>query len=1294
MVDSRNLAGKWLVRTVRQNINLCETLICRSGARYSVSEGEGFSLLHARAATLLDEDRPFDAHSPMLPSTLVYHRERRPNDGVELHTAFELYASNAQEAIWHSLIAHQIASHLGHAGVCTIDASLADQYAGVHFPSQAMIDALKDDPAVVTEEELWPETILSIFDDFSKQFGIRCRAFEADALVENGICFVASGSMVSKAERLVRRLKRADVDASILKVSLISPFASREIGKVLETQKVILVLGEEPIAEQSALLVGVYDACTPDGKESRIPIHYLSPSSPRSFERLASILGIAPEIFTSPLERDAGACRIIGAAPSGDMSMGFLLDLASYLTFDGTKSAQAVTSPHNMVSTLAVCDNQTQPDHDKVDVLFLSHPGLLDIPDIVTSVARGGSILIQGRSVEDASFWPLLSDAQKAYVEREKISLYALAGDLTGEYQTMNIYGSFVVHGAILSLLDPRTLSALLERLAQNGVLTHPELERMRLGQVSVHVVDRTVSNFAAHDPYFAPQIQLPHMLGSDPTRINRAEWRAAIRNFYVKGPRSESLHHPLPGLSIRPAALNSYLEALEKRRDYPILATREHGNPTLNTRRLDTTLRETMGDLSTRPEAQATLNAFLDAAVTAADATLHISLAGDVLRDIASQTAKRPDADEGILSRIYAWIDELPPETHLIGLNRHTLLDLYVLSVRAARRSRMRDVRADIRLLITQLRDAIRLDEDNDRSEKDAHSIKTAFGDEADILFNTDFLTGRVKHQHNAHLSPNAARHARMIATLETLEAFMEDVAKSDDLILVYASHIDVKTTYDRVRIVKHDDPIAVAAGLFDAISQDRIEVFKAMRVARLDIANAFDEDFHTDILEHFTWQDLSEDELRLLPVIGIVESTASLYAQLTELSRLIRSNKPLDVLAIDPTSGAMMSQEGTPHASYNPGFSYLATAYRDACVAQASLARPEDLVQTLARMNRLLRPAVSVVTCPTWSWRLPAKVQLEAAHLGRVAPLFQYDPTLAESAASTRFSVSGNAQPDKIWPVCDVQYIDEDGSIQTMSTAFTFAHALALAPGYNQYFRILPNDAWNDELVEIDEFLAMPPTDKPRIPYIWGVVDSTLRKCIMTRDVANACRDRMQRWRTLVELAKLGTVVTEPNPITPRPATPDASNDADREALNASRTLLSRVETSLSRMVADIDALLTQKREAPQDDASMPDSDALDDPAGLEGVRDETTLIETLDGAGSPTAHPDKPADAPASPLPVPRLESQHCIGCGACVAINDNVFAFGDDSKAHIIKSDATIDDCREAAASCPVSCIIID
>ncbi|MBQ9244122.1 MAG: ferredoxin [Proteobacteria bacterium] len=1305
-MESFELLDKWLVRATRRHINISEALICRSGARFSIAEAEGFALLNQRAAALFSDKNNPDLTLPSMPSTLVCHRERKCADPLRIRLPFELQATSAQEAVYHCLIAHDVAARLGLPGLCTIDDRHAARLEGARMISREMLDAISPIGAKtrdILDDALILRTIEESFTRFQNRFGLPIASVEASHASPHGICILSSGRYIDEARALTGLLEKHNLCASYVCPKVMRPFPEKTVLDCLANQKIILILDETDTYEQSDFHAPLAQAL------SNRSFRYISMPSDDSIETIAETVGIDAQAvedsitFTSPKEDRP---LVIGAAPGGQMSRGLLFDLASYLEKSNGLSAFPVKCTHPQISALGlekVHVEHSERENLPIDVLFLSHPGLLDIENILQPLSDHAIVLVLGRSVEEASIWPLFSPAMQTFIEKKQIGIYSLAGALIDEYSTIDRYGSYAVHGALLRLIQIHTGAQInSDEILQNRLISKDAYARLMTGMQEVREVDRSIQYSDRFDPYFAPQIKLPRMLPAVQNRSDASTWRTIIRNFFVRGQSSDAHHHPLPGLSIRPAALNPYLEALNQEHHYPLLATRISGNPSLQASRLDEALRQKFSTLPDDSTAERSLTSFLAYAEKISDDTLLITPARKLLDEaLTASTTADPGFSPAIRSSIREFITALPDECYLIGLNTHTLLDLYVLAVRAARRSRIRDVRAEIRGLITQLRESLRLDDAYGPFGMSEDALRDAFGDAADGLLDIHEISKDLSHQHRGHVQHDPERISRMTASLDTLENFLKHLDSSDDLIFIYPPEVQVKTSYDRVRSICHEEPIAVATGLFDAISQKHVEAFKAMRMARLDIDNAYDPVFHADILEQFTWQDLSEDELRLLPVLCIAETTERIYAQLSPLSRIIRAGKPIVVLAFESTS--QNTGNSKDHANYDPGFSYLATAFREAFVAQSSLARPEHLVKTLTRMNRMLRPAITVVACPTWSWRLPPRVQLEAAHYARTAPMFQYDPSIGETRVE-RFNVDENPQIDQVWPTCQFSYIDADGNIRQMSGTFTYAHALALEPGYHQYFRILPNDAWNDELVEIGEFLKSPSFDRPHIPFIWGVVDSTLRKCIMTRDVVNACIDRMQRWKTLRELS-LSTKAQLQLAQDARTALHLKQLEASQKAVeqasmqyDASQEIIRKTAETLEQCLSSLHAHLGHPT------ASEPDFN--------EAIRDESAYIEGLAGeppaqiaitatpaqdthqslvpTQSPQTQDARAASAEDKPR-APWLDSAKCLSCGACISLDDRTFGFNDDGQAVILRDDATPEDCRDAADTCPAGCI---
>ncbi|HOB26157.1 MAG TPA: ferredoxin [Bacilli bacterium] len=55
--------------------------------------------------------------------------------------------------------------------------------------------------------------------------------------------------------------------------------------------------------------------------------------------------------------------------------------------------------------------------------------------------------------------------------------------------------------------------------------------------------------------------------------------------------------------------------------------------------------------------------------------------------------------------------------------------------------------------------------------------------------------------------------------------------------------------------------------------------------------------------------------------------------------------------------------------------------------------------------------------------------------------------------------------------------------------------------------------------------------------------------------------------------------------------------------------------------------------------------------------------------------------------------KVNSDICIGCGACVAIAPDTFEFSDEGTS-VVKNDQVTDDAKSASESCPVNAISID
>ncbi|MDP6019667.1 MAG: hypothetical protein QGI32_26600, partial [Candidatus Latescibacteria bacterium] len=137
-------------------------------------------------------------------------------------------------------------------------------------------------------------------------------------------------------------------------------------------------------------------------------------------------------------------------------------------------------------------------------------------------------------------------------------------------------------------------------------------------------------------------------------------------------------------------------------------------------------------------------------------------------------------------------------------------------------------------------------------------------------------------------------------------------------------------------------------AAGYFEASSRQMVDVFRAARVARLEMDDGYHPDYDA-MLARLDWQALSAEELAMVPPVFVVETADRVLGRaLSGLSTLLRSGRPLRLIIVDP-SPAMFHGDAARLAAPRADLGYLAVSHRDALVLQTTLALPRHLFDGL---------------------------------------------------------------------------------------------------------------------------------------------------------------------------------------------------------------------------------------------------------------------------------------------------------------------------------------------------------
>lgn len=269
-----------------------------------------------------------------------------------------------------------------------------------------------------------------------------------------------------------------------------------------------------------------------------------------------------------------------------------------------------------------------------------------------------------------------------------------------------------------------------------------------------------------------------------------------------------------------------------------------------------------------------------------------------------------------------------------------------------------------------------------------------------------------------------------------------------------------------------------------------------------------------------------------------------------------------------------------------------------------------------------------------------LPPYLMAAAAMEARVFPAFVYDPAAGANWAE-RFSLEGNAQVERDWPVRPFGYEDQRHQAMAQELAFTAVDFLALDARTAAGFARTPADAWNGRLVPVEDALGAEGQGLfDRIPSLLMVdAHHRLHKVVVARSLlrqAGRCRDL---WHSLQELAGIH------------------NSHAEKALARAQREWNERAREEAAPQASPVPAV-----EATQ-------------------AAPATPVAAAPPAAEEPQRSPDEPY-----------IETARCSSCNECIQLNPRMFAYDANQQAFIVDPAAgTYAQLVEAAENCQVAVI---
>jgi len=340
--------------------------------------------------------------------------------------------------------------------------------------------------------------------------------------------------------------------------------------------------------------------------------------------------------------------------------------------------------------------------------------------------------------------------------------------------------------------------------------------------------------------------------------------------------------------------------------------------------------------------------------------------------------------------------------------------------------------------------------------------------------------------------------------------------------------------------------DSVPLAKGLFEGVSADMVEQFRAVRIAKLDLEDHYDPETHDSFFRYFHWSQFSPEELALMPsIISMGGDGATYDIGFGALSRLLITNTPIKVVVLNTgvysnTGGQASTSSFTAQDSDLTRFGIahigkqedrkelglIAAFHPNVLVVQTASAFQSHFMNSLMEfLNYNESPALfdTYTSCMSEhgiaddAGNRRARLAVES----RMYPLFVHDPRKGETLAE-RFSLDGNPDIGQDWTRFTIQYVDDEGNTKLKEAPFTPADFGLQEGRFKKHYSRLNGE---QKCMPIDEYIELGEQQRHGItPFIWST-DGEMRliKLAVSPAIVDLTEERRRNWRMLEYLSGL---------------------------------------------------------------------------------------------------------------------------------------------------------------------------
>jgi hypothetical protein len=583
--------------------------------------------------------------------------------------------------------------------------------------------------------------------------------------------------------------------------------------------------------------------------------------------------------------------------------------------------------------------------------------------------------------------------------------------------------------------------------------------------------------------------------------------------NFHLTGEKPEDARNDLAALGLCPALLSGYRDLTRIRHDYPLVLV--EGQP-------DRPVRSLSGIVN------ATLQAIAPRGITGERMRKNlISLEGEI-RKLASEdgpgslselwsraadkllsnnglSAEDRDALEKNLGRARS---SLPGDGQLLGCDEKTPAVVVAHAWRTIRERRDQSAKKELREILIKLANILKADDMRSNEARKPEALKATVGTSFEDEFDFQAMATPLPKVKAKDLMPKK-RRKRIELALSVLESqkFFGSEQKEGAYSFEAGSCTEAMAEF-RKRL------------------PEMVAFVKAIRVAGLEIENAYREEKHDKFFDQFDEDSLSADDIGSFPAYLVCMSDKGYDdANKAALIEVLSSQLPIKVLfqTAEVFENSSVQNGGGAFNGWNLGLANMATSLGSAFVLQTTGSNLYQMSEGISEGLMCQGPALFSVFSGSDAKvsNLPPYLISASAIQSRAFPTLLYSPRNGSDWAS-RFSVDANPQPERIWPVEEFLYQDEDIQRVTEEVSFTLVDHLATDSRFANGFMSVPKSEWSQEMIPLGEYLQAEEAQRQgKVPYILMVgEDNVLHRVVVTRGVAEIAKRYESAWRSLQEL------------------------------------------------------------------------------------------------------------------------------------------------------------------------------